>query len=865
MKTAIKRVFEFLVFIIFFPINTIAQPKCKVEFFSTEQGLSHGTISEMVKDEEGFMWFGTWDGINRFDGRNFASYKSSQGEMTQAGDYRIAQVKEDQAGHIWIRTRYEKVYRFDKSTNYFLPVNSLLSPGGKEKIDIDSIIAVKNGYAWLLSRKKGVYCLRQDKLNNENVVRFGSDLSKEFNLPSHTITEFHEDVNHRVWIATSAGLSCLVQSSDGVYKKINLVPYNIVNKNITHAIEDETNLYFSTNDGYVIYYNKKSLAFSLQKISDSRINQLLRSQRDHIVYAITPNGQVISLNLLNHSTSAARYRNENLQSIYEDRRGNLWLEPGDSGVLRFDPVKSSFSFFSKNIKDPKKILGDRFKVFEDNNGTVWINMKSGGFGYYNPSTSSMEYTLDAVNMPGFQLPQAVYHIYYDSTGVLWLRIHGGVLARIIFQESNFKQQLLVEQGADLMDNEIRGMLCDNKNRLWLASKSGKLYLRQDDRFVKDFLVNEPAGGLGNVYVIYQDSRDNIWLGTKGNGLFRATPVDSKASKYRLQHFRNDKNNSESVTSDYIYSIIEDKKGRVWIGTFATGLMLVEEQNASVKFIYNGNTFKNYPKEGFDHIRHMALDRDGNIWIAATDGLLILNTGDKNSPVYNYKIYRSISDNTTGKGNSDIQYIYCDWKGRMWLATSGAGICLATGDPFGQLHFRNYTKKDGLPNDYVLSCTGDKQGNLWIATENVLSRFNPGKSIFRNFDSYDGLPRTSFSEAAACRELSNGNLVFGTSQGYITFDAVHVSMKAIPANIVFTKLQINKEDIVPSGSNSVTTTDINYTDKLVLNYNENIIDIDYAILDSRAGNRQAFVYRLIGFDTIWHTDREFKGVSYTNLP
>jgi signal transduction histidine kinase/ligand-binding sensor domain-containing protein/DNA-binding response OmpR family regulator len=865
MKTTIKRNFSLLVFIAFSTINTIAQPKCKVEYFSTEQGLSHGTISEILKDAEGFMWFGTWDGINRFDGRNFTSYKSSQGEMTQAGDYRIAQVKEDQAGCIWIRTRYEKVYRFDKKTNYFLPINSVIAPGVKEKINIDSIIAVKNGFVWLLSRKNGIYCLRQDKVTKENVLRFGTDQPKEFNLPSYNITVFHEDLNRRVWIATTAGLSCLVQSSGGIYKKINLVPYELAEKRVTHVVEDETNLYFSTDDGHVISYNKKSLAFSTKKISESRINKLLRSQRDNILYAVTPNGKVISLNLSNHRTSVAQYRNENLQSIYEDRRGVLWLEPRDSGVIRFDPATSSFSFFSKNIKDPKKILGNRFKVFEDNDGTVWVNMKSGGFGYYNPARSSMEYTLDAVNMPGFRLPQAVYHIYYDSIGVLWLRIHGGVLARIIFQENNFKQQLLVDREADLMDNEVRGILCDNKNRLWLASKSGKLYLRQDDQFVKDFFVNEPAGGLGNVYVIYQDSRDNIWFGTKGSGLFRATPTDSKGTKYRLQHFRNDKRDNESVTSDYIYSIIEDKKGRIWIGTFATGMMLAEEQNKSVKFIHTGNAFKNYPKEGFDHIRHMALDRSGNIWIAATDGLLIFNSDDQHSPAYAYKIYRRVSDNTTGMGSSDIQFIYSDWKGRMWLATSGAGISLATGNPFEQLHFKNYTKKDGLPNDYVVSCSGDRQGNLWIATENVLSRFNPEKNIFRNFDSYDGLPRTSFSEAAACRELSNGNLVFGTSQGYLTFDPDHVSMKSVPANIVFTKMQINKEDVLPSGNNDITTSDINYTDKLVLKYNENIIDIDYAILDARAGNRQAFVYRLVGFDTIWHTDREFKGVSYTNLP
>ncbi len=864
MATVIKRYFYLHVFIILCSINTVAQPRCKVEYFSTEQGLSHGTISEIVKDKEGFMWFGTWDGINRFDGRNFASFKSAQGEMAQTGDYRIVQVAEDQLGYLWIRTRYDQVYRFDKKTKYFLPVSSIIQSNTKDKICFDSIVSVKNGFVWLQSRAHGFYCIPQNNVTKESVQRFGKQNETKSYESSNVINVFHQDQQSRVWIATPNGLTCLAPSSSGVYKAVNIIPPSITTKKFTAVDEDATGIYFSTNDGNIIIYDKKTLAFAVKKITGDCITAVLRSHRNNSIYAATSGGRLISLNLSTQTITVARYKNEHLYSIYEDRSGVLWMEPGDFGVLRFDPQTAAFSFFSKKVKDPKNILGNRFKVFEDINGNVWVNMKCGGFGYYNTAKGNMEFTLDAVNMSAFKLPEAVYHSYYDSTGVLWLRIHGGVLVRIIFQEENFKQQLLVEHDADLVDNEVRGILCDNKNRLWMASKSSKVYLRQNNQWVSNFFVNTPKDGLGNVYVIYQDSRENIWLGTKGNGLFRATPVDGKAAKYRLQHFNTGVQNNSGITSNNIYTITEDKQHRIWIGTFAAGLMLAQEKNDSVKFIHTGNAFKNYPKEGFYKIRHMTLDPAGNIWVGATDGLLIIDADDNHSTVYNYKVYPKVSDNTTGMGSSDIQFIYCDWKGRMWLATSGAGLSLATGNPFKQLNFKNYTKKDGLPNDYVLSCSGDKQGDLWIATENVLSRFNPEKNIFRNYDSYDGLPRTSFSEAAACRELANGNLVFGTSDGYISFDPEHVSMKPVAANIVFTNLQINKED-ARFTNNSHTATDINYTSKLTLKYNENIISIDYAILDARAGNRQTFQYRLIGFDTTWLIDREIKGVSYTNLP
>ena len=174
MNTLTKLFFNLFAFVVLVTINAVAQPKCKVEYFSTEHGLSHGTISEILKDKEGFMWFGTWDGINRFDGRNFASFKSNHGEIAQTGDYRIAQVIEDQLGYLWIRTFNNQVYRFDKKTKYFLPISPIIEPGVRGRVDIDRIISIKNGMVWLQSRVYGIYCLKQNNVTKENVMKFGS-------------------------------------------------------------------------------------------------------------------------------------------------------------------------------------------------------------------------------------------------------------------------------------------------------------------------------------------------------------------------------------------------------------------------------------------------------------------------------------------------------------------------------------------------------------------------------------------------------------------------------------------------------------------------------------------------------------------
>jgi hypothetical protein len=432
------------------------------------------------------------------------------------------------------------------------------------------------------------------------------------------------------------------------------------------------------------------------------------------------------------------------------------------------------------------------------------------------------------------------------------------------QSNVFEQQLLVEQPVTRSDNEIRGICYDNKNRLWLGAKNGKLNVYQHGNRLMDIFDNDQVAG--PVYSIVQDSHGNIWLGTKGNGLYKAIPVNKDETKYHLVHFAFDKDDANSLPCNEIYALLEDRQGRMWVGSFDKGLFLIQDAGDGVKFVQGGDAFKNYPKEIFNKIRHLALDSAGNIWIGSTNGLLLLDADDRHSRVYRYAAYRKIPGDRQSLGNNDIQFIFRDSKNRMWLATSGGGFGKAVGDqPFSSLRFKNYTTKDGMPNNYMLSCAEDRLGNIWIATENGLSRFNPDNESFRNYDSYHGLPRVSFSEAAVCRSMQDGCLFYGSTGGCISFDPGRINNNSrIAANIVFTGLRINNEQEEP-GLNKLLKQDINYLSDLTLRYNQNIISIDYAMLDSRAGNRQALVYRLLGFDSAWHNDGLQRRVTYTNLP
>lgn len=867
MRFAYKQPFSLGLFLLLIA-KVSGQPKCKVEYYSTEQGLSHQRVTAMLKDREGFMWFGSWDGINRFDGHIFVSYKSFPGDKFQLGNDRIDHMIEDEAGHLWIQAYDGQIYRFDKKDKQFLPLSTIINPDGKQKTIFSTILAASGGWLWLQSVKEGLFCVSQTNLSQEHFFRYRKEAAEDYQLPANKISFFHEDREHRIWIGTPDGLCCLERSTTGIYKNNKLVSPGIATGiTLTAFNEDADHLYFSTTTGNLITFEKGSRTFFVRKIASGRLNALLRSKKKDVLYATASLGEVITVDLKTQKFTTTRYYSaERLYALYEDQTGSLWIEPEKRGAIRFDPLSHSFQAFSLTTGESLNYIGNRFRILEDDNGTTWVNMKEGGFGYYDPDKKNIAYILNTPDAAAYRLPEIVYTIYYDKAGILWLTTNERDLIKIVLQGDNFKQQLLVTSASSKSDNEVRGIFYDKKGRLWIGAKRGNLYIYQNDVPITNLFVNEPPEGLGGIYSILQDSRGNIWMGTKGHGLYKASPVNKEETKYHLENFVRNTTDSNSLPCNEIYALLEDRQGRIWIGSFDNGLALVVNEPNGTRFTHIGEALKQYPGGPFQKIRHMALDGEGNIWIGTTNGLLVLDANHQHLPVYQHKTYSKVPGDKESLGNNDIQFIHQDSKNRMWLATSGGGFCQAIGKkPFQSLQFKNYTTRDGLPNDYILSCAEDKQQNLWIATENGLSKFNPETGVFRNYDSYDGLPKIAFSEASACREFPSGHLAFGTRHGYLFFDPKHLSSKPIPATIALTNLQINNEDAGPGANESVLKTDINSVSSLTLKYNQNIISIDYAIPDYRTGNRQAFAYRLLGFDTTWHDDRQQRRSTYTNLP
>ncbi|MBO9660080.1 MAG: hypothetical protein J7527_14770, partial [Chitinophagaceae bacterium] len=776
-----------------------------VQYYSTEHGLSHQAVTCMLKDKDGFMWFGTWDGIDRFDGQKFLPFKSSPADRLPLGNGRIDQIIEDQSDHIWLLAYDKQIYQFDKKKRKFARLTTVLPAAQAEKVSFIRIHAAANGWVWLQSAEHGLFCVSQQNMD-EVSYRYYDEGGKGFRLSSDSIRFFHTDSKNRIWIGGNAGLTCLSPDSSGVYKTDDRVPLSLaVSTDLIDVQEDEQCIYFASRDGRLITYTKATKAFSARRVVEGQITALLRSKKSELIYAAVSDGRMVCIDI---ASQAQLVFNSNMpqfsHSLYEDLNGCLWIEPEESGAIRFNPHTRQFDFFPAKERTVTKYIGNRYRILEDNSGTIWVNLKGGGFGYYNTRSGTIENRVSTVDTSMYRLPPFVLNTYLDNSGVLWMTTYERELIKIVSHGNDFVQQGLVAQKASRWDNEVRGIYYDNKGRLWTGVKHGSVCVYSGDRLLTDIFVNPLPKEMSGVYSILQDSKGNIWLGTKGAGLYMASPVDGSHTKYILQKISHERY-SQSLYCKEIYSLLEDRFGRIWIGSFDEGLFLAEYTGKGLKFTPASKLIKAYPKDGFRKLRHMATDHSGNLWAGTTSGLLVVNISGNDISNYPTRSYKSETTSASSLGNNDIQFILHDSQNRMWLGTSGGGLYNASGDdPLKNLVFRGYTTQEGMPNDYILSFAEDVQGNLWLATANGIARFNPANGSFRNYNSNDGLSRVSFSEASVCQK-PDGQLIFGNTRGLLSFYPGKMDGKLMKGAIALTNLQVNNKDIKP-GSDGILEKD-----------------------------------------------------------
>ena len=859
----LKRII-FLFFILLFPgvINGEAQEDCIFEHLSTSDGLSHGSVSVMLKDHRGFMWFATWDGINRYDGYNFKTYKLDNSASAGFASNRVKTMVEDSLGNIWIITYNSRAFRLNHLTEKFTPVpeDDTLAIA----TTISNIYPVAGGDVWITTSEHGLFRVAANKETNQCTISHINTKSKP-SLPDDKITGIFEDSQHQIWVNTGKGILCL--QVDTVKESLHCVFSNAQNKILSPTVitafyDDTTNLYMGTDKGKLVVYNHQNSQF---KIIDQGISSPVSC------FAVTGNGKLYigtskdgvyeyntwTGNTVSHFTQPAL---KQVLKMYIDTGGRLWIESMEPGISKIDIRSGNYRHYTQQLDVNPDIRQDAQCGFmEGTNNVLWMTLKGGGFGFYDPVYDEVRYFYNRPGDPESKMSNFVNGFYADPNGVLWVSTYFKGIEKITSIRKKFRFVQPARQSGFSIANEVRAMLTDSYGYLWVATKKQELFLMDSNFTVLKKIDALNGQKTGRIYAMLENSTGDIYLGTKGNGLYL---LHRKGRfSFTAEHFVHDDHDSLSLSNNNIYSLLEDQQGRIWIGTYGGGINLMVDGH----FLHAGNTFKNYPSVKGNKVRHMASDSKGNLWIGTTSGIIFLDPHRKYPGDYRFRLYSKELGNASGLKSNDIFWILNDHQNNIWMASLGGGLARLQNYPEGDtpLSFQVYSTADGLSSEVIFTINDDKDGNLWMSTENGIAFYNPHSNVFRNYNQYNGIMNSAFSEAS-CAAMPDGSLCLGANNGFYVFNPVTFKAKPQKIHISFTGFTLFGEEVSPR-KHSVLKSAMPETSNITLKYNQNVIGISWAGLDYAMQKNLKYSYKLVGFDNNWQYAGNRNQAAYSKLP
>ena len=773
-------------------ITLIAQPICQVKHFSVSDGLAQGVVMNILQDQKGLIWFSTWNGLNKFDGYTFKTYKTSQESKYAFGSNRMGTISESKYGDIWCPTYDGQACLFDVESEKFIDVLQPIELSTKQTNYVTRIYSLEKGIAWILCENG--YAFRVD----EQLCKKGEGITlyapSNHNLKGDQIFNVYQDSEEDEWILTDKGVSII-----GKKTLDTDFPFQFITQ-----IKESIYL-IAENDKLARYdFHTKKLKFVDIPYPHDKINNVTTIGKDMLALG-TDNGLIlysIPQNSFQQIDIRTATQTSNfVESVYQDCQGEIWIFSKDPGIVRLNLATNEkehlFTPKDEIIKHGRK---SRKLIFEDNANNLWLLPTEGNFCYYDRKEKTLKPLLTDINNPKSIFSPLVRYYTLDNQGNCWFATARGVEKLCFFPQSY--QFNLTDYEA-----ETRAFLQDSHNRLWTASKSNYIQIFAPDGSLVGYLskqgniTKEKQAFFNGVYSILEDKEGNIWLGTKDIGLFqlKSTGVSPKIgvnqkareNHYSIHHFEHQPNDPYSLSSNSIYTIFQDSRNNIWVGCYGGGLnLLTQTKDGKTSFIHSNNELRNYPIAYGMKVRNITEAPGGVILVGTTNGLLTFsNNFERLEEIKFYRNIRRPGDKNSLNAN-DIMHIYTDKNKTTYVIsfTGGVNKVISPNLLSENIQFKNYDKNDGLASDLALSMIEDAQNQLWVVSEIALSKFNPVKETFENYELSSIYQEFNFSEALPIINARN-QIVLGTDKGFLEVSPEKMRKSGYVPPIVFTGLKI----------------------------------------------------------------------------
>ena len=653
----------------------------RFEKISIENGLSQSTVTSIFQDSKGFIWLGTEDGLNKYNGYEFIVYRHDPDDPRSISDNSIQSIHEDHNQVLWIGTNGKGLNRFDRGKEQFTHYRN--DPDEPGSIPGDSVTSISNdasGRLWIGT--------------SEGLARF-DDVSQEFfsyrhdpgdpnSLGSNHISDIHLDRNGELWVGTFGG---------GLHK------------------------YDPGTDSFIRFQSDRN---TQNQISSNFITSISEDSSGRL-WIGTGNG---GLNLFDPETVKFYYYNYDseeddpkgvnaITSVEVGADGMIWVGLNGSGIDILNPRTGSIQNLSYDQGDPASLSSDLvYNIFRDNSGIIWAGTSGGGVNRFDPSTARFIHYRHISGNPDSLSANNVQSIAEDKSGDLWIGIYGGGLNYINRRLGRIQRyQPLSQDPFSLSSDDVRFVLVDKYNDVWIGTIGGGLNRYSPSTKIFTHYLHDPGNqdsiASDSINVIFEDRDGFLWIGTNGAGLDRFDRLTSK-----FFHYRNDPNDPASLSNDQIWEITEDRTGNLWIGTGGGGISILDQETGKFTQVQNDPTDPN--SLGDTDILSIYEDKNGVIWIGTNGSGL-----DKFDPLTGDFSHYRVSD---GLANNVIHGILEDRKENLWVSTN---LGLSSFNP-SDGSFKNYDVSDGLQSNEFNSGASflDSEGMMYFGGINGLTAFYP---------------------------------------------------------------------------------------------------------------------------------------------
>ncbi|WP_035108744.1 hybrid sensor histidine kinase/response regulator transcription factor [Flavobacterium denitrificans] len=595
--------------ICFLSINAFGQ-NYPIRHLDIESGLSNNSVATIYQDQNGYMWFGTFDGLNRYDGNDFKIYRHAHTDPNSIQGNAISCIEGDYKNNLWIGTTAGPVV-FNAERSAFTPLQYLGTDKKTKPLNVTAyeIIAIHNLHIILVATKKAIILYKEGEQIGEAIPFNG-----KLNYIARSIAYNAKKQIFYVFI-TGKGL-CQYDINS---KKLTLLNDTITGANCIKLTNQ--GLWIGSDEGAYLYDHNLN-SYSKNYFREKTVVRDFFQQENRLWIA-TDGAGLFTLTKENANPNpykangpVALLKSKSLYDIFESKNGEMWFGTLRGGVsmigkkpLYFNHFKSKNPLTNKEDEDPAANFIQSF--CEDEKHNIWIGTDGAGMRYWNRKQNTYEIYSTSAG-PGRKIQSNfVTSIVRDSDNAIWVAMWKGGVCRIDPKTKSIQNFSIYNQFTKKAEQESWLLFIDSKKTLWLAvTNSGALY--QFDKKQNKFICYNNS--LRDVTCLYETADGKIWGGTF-NSFFE---IDTKTKKVKNYH------------SDYtIRCITEDQNKNLWIGTVEGGLLLFNRKT---------NTFKKYTTQNglpSNTILRLLEDKEGNLWMSTYDGIARFNP--KNNTFRNFGV------------------------------------------------------------------------------------------------------------------------------------------------------------------------------------------------------------------------------------